>query len=93
MGIGFRILLAKKSTIVKILTDYLYNEREDCSKKELKKALNSWSESHLENVYFATLRKYPLDQIESYLKVKFKTTLDDEFRESLGISYIKHFFK
>lgn len=93
MGIGFRILLVKKKTIVNILADFLYKESQSKPRKELKKILTTWSEPHLEEIYFETLRKFPLEQIEQYLEAKFGSPLNEEFRDSLGISFIKHFFK
>ena len=52
MGIGFRILLVKKKTIVNILTDFLYRENQSKTKKELKKILTTWSEPYFFFFFF-----------------------------------------
>lgn len=93
MGIGFRILLVKRSTVVKILTDYLYKEDQTQTKNQIKKKLKSFLTTYLEDLYFSVLRHVPIKEYENYLKNRFSLTLNDQVRESLGIPFIKHFFK
>ena len=93
MGIGFRILLVKRSTVVKILTDYLYKEDQTHTKNQIKKKIKGFLDSYLEDLYFSVLRHVPIKEYENYLKSRFNLKLNDQVRESLGIPFIKHFFK
>ncbi|MFX1458738.1 MAG: hypothetical protein ACFFBT_04660 [Promethearchaeota archaeon] len=93
MGIGFRILLVKRSTVIKILTDYLYKEDQTQTKNQIKKKLKEFLDSYLEDLYFKVLRHIPIEEYENYLRDRFNFSLNDQVRESLGIPFIKHFFK
>ncbi|MFX0033739.1 MAG: hypothetical protein ACFE8V_11125 [Promethearchaeota archaeon] len=93
MGIGFKFLTVRRKTVIEILTDFIYKEDQQKDKKQIKEMVKGWLDSYLEERYFEILRRYKISEIEEYLELKFKITINDEIWDSLGLSFFKHFLK